>query len=198
MPELVINQHHYPDLTIPTGYQLVVDKRVFRNGQPVHLRRYQPAELPQEALNREHVTVISGEDDALISYNALTSPLSGPLPKEKEAFAAAERIWQQVAPQYRKQLSPLRLLTGLTRTYVNAAGQTVTVPVEWAKYMNTVVAGSYEWVGFGPTGQIIEFERQNLWDFDTDRQETEMWNGDDWILAHRGLGPQLPAPWPVA
>lgn len=198
MPELVIDHQHFPDLNIPADYHIVVEKLVVRNQQPVHLRRYQPADLPEEALNREHITVIYGDNAQLISYNALTQPLSGTLPSEKQAFAKAEHLWQQVDAQYREQLTPLRLLTGLTRTYVNAAGQTVTVPVEWAKYMNLAVDGSYEWVGFGPTGQLIEFERQNLWNFDTNRQQTEMWNGDDWLLARRGLGPQLPAPWPLA
>ncbi|MFD1484059.1 hypothetical protein ACFQ5J_02310 [Lacticaseibacillus baoqingensis] len=198
MPALTLNQHTFPDLMIPDGYQIVVEKLVPRNGKQVHLRRYQPASLPKEALNREHVTVIYGDNGYLYSYNALTQPLAGKLPSEDQAFAKAEQVWQEVDPAYREQLEELRSLTGQTRTYVNAQGQTVTIPLEWAKYANTVDEGSYEWVGLGPNGVVLEFERQSFWDFSANRQKTEMWNGDDWILARRGLGPQLPAPLPVA
>lgn len=198
MPALTLNQHTFPDLIIPDGYQIVVEKLVPRNGKQVHLRRYQPASLPKEALNREHVTVIYGDNGYLYSYNALTQPLAGKLPSEDQAFAKAEQVWQEVDPAYREQLEELRSLTGQTRTYVNAQGQTVTIPLEWAKYANTVDEGSYEWVGLGPNGVVLEFERQSFWDFSANRQKTEMWNGDDWILARRGLGPQLPAPLPVA
>ena len=198
MPALTLNQHPFPDLIIPDDYQIVVEKLVPRNGKQVHLRRYQPASLPKEALNREHVTVIYGDNGYLYSYNALTQPLAGKLPSEDQAFAKAEQVWQEVDPAYREQLEELRSLTGQTRTYVNAQGQTVTIPLEWAKYANTIDEGSYEWVGLGPNGVVLEFERQSYWDFSTNRQKTEMWNGDDWILARRGLGPQLPAPLPVA
>lgn len=198
MPALTLNQHTYPDLIIPAGYQIVVDQLVPRNGKQVHLRRYQPVDLPKEALNREHVTVIYGDDDYLYSYNALTQPLTGKMPSEEQAFAKAEQVWQEVDPVYRKQLEVLRSLTGQTRTYINAQGKTVTIPVEWAKYANAIVEGSYEWVGFGPNGVVLEFERLSIWDYAGNRQKTEMWNGDDWILARRGLGPQLSAPLPLA
>lgn len=198
MPALIIEGYIYPSLMIPADYQVVVDKLVSRNGKQVHLNRYQPADLPQEALNREHVTVIYGDRGYLYSYNALTQPLSGALPNEKQAFAKAEQVWQEIDPDYREQLEESHLLTGQERTYVNAAGKTVKIPLEWAKYANLVDSGSYEWVGFGPNGQVIEFERESYWDFSTNRQKTEMWNGDDWILARRGLGPQLPAPLPIA
>lgn len=198
MPALKLNGHTYPALQIPHGYQIVVEQMVPRNGEQVHLRRYQPAALQQEALNREHVTVIYGDNGYLYSYNALTQPIAGKLPDETQAFAIAKRVWQEVDSTYRQRLEPLRSLTGQTRTYINADGQAVTVPVEWAKYVNTVDAGSYEWVGLAPNNAVIEFERLSFWDFSANRQKTEMWNGDDWILARRGLGPQLPAPLPVA
>ena len=61
MPALTLNGHTYPALQIPEGYQIIVEQLVPRNGEQVHLRRYQPAALQQEALNREHVTVIYGD-----------------------------------------------------------------------------------------------------------------------------------------
>ena len=54
--------------------------------------------------------------------------------------------------------------------------------------------GNYCWVGLGANGEVLEFERDSYWDYSAGRQSSEMWNGDDWILAHRGEGPQLQAP----
>lgn len=198
MTALKINNRSYRDFQIPEGYQVVYDQLVSRDGKQVHLRRYQPADLPEEALNREHVTVMYDDDGFLYSYNALTHPLSGPMPDEKEAYGIAEHVWQDVDPDYRKRLEQLRILDGQTRSYVNAAGETVSFPLLWAKYANTIDYGSYEWIGLGPTSEIVEFERLNIWDYPAGRQKTEMWYGDDWILAHRGQGPQLKAPLPKA
>ena len=198
MPALNIEGHTYPDLLIPDGYRVVVDQLVTRDGKQVHIRRYQPEYLPQEALNREHVTVLYGDGGHLYSYNALTQPLTGALPTEKQAYAKAEQIWQEVNPAYRQELEQLRILAGQTRTYVDANGKTVVIPILWAKYANTVHEGSYEWIGLGPDNHVIEFERENYWDFEAGREKTEMWFGDDWIKARRGLGPQLQAPLPLA
>ncbi|WP_461214806.1 hypothetical protein [Lacticaseibacillus sp. GG6-2] len=198
MPALSINDKTYPDLVIPEGYQVVYDRLVPRENKQVHLRRYQPASLPEEALNREHVTVLYDDNGFLYSYNALTQSLSGALPTEKQAFAIAEKLWQAIAPDYRTQLTQLRLLAGQQRHYVDDAGRTVTIPIVWAKYANVVHEGSYEWIGLGPQGRLVEFECDNYWDYDAGRQKTEMWYGDDWIRARRGLAPQLPSPWPLA
>ncbi|GAT17949.1 hypothetical protein [Secundilactobacillus silagei] len=198
MTALTIAGKTYPDLQIPDGYKIVVNKLVPRNDEKVHLLRYQPADLPEEALGREHVTVIYKDDGGIYSYNALTQPLTGAVPSEKQAFALAEKLWQEVAPKYREQLEPLRSLAGQERTYTDADGKAVTIPLIWAKYANMLVEGSYEWVGFGPNGHLVEFERYNFWDYEAGRQKTEMWYGDDWIRARRGLGPQLDAPLPLA
>lgn len=198
MTALTVAGKTYPDLQIPKGYQIVVNKLVPRNGEKVHLLRYQPADLPEEALGREHVTVIYNDNGGLYSYNALTQPLAGPMPSDKEAWSIAEKLWQAVAPKYRERLEQLDTLKGQERTYVDANGKTVTIPLMWAKYANTVDEGSYEWIGLGPKGQLVEFERYNFWDYAAGRQKTEMWYGDDWVRARRGLGPQLQAPLPLA
>ncbi|GAT18411.1 hypothetical protein IWT5_00685 [Secundilactobacillus silagincola] len=198
MTVLTIAGKTYPDLQIPDDYQVVVNQLVPRDDEQVHLLRYQPADLPEEALGREHVTVIYRDDGGLYSYNALTEPLSGPLPTEQEAWNKAEKIWQQVAPDYRNKLERLRILEGQERHYTDATGKTVTFPILWAKYANTVDLGSYEWIGLGPNNRLVEFERYNFWDYEAGRQKTEMWYGDDWIRARRGLPPQMEAPWPRA
>lgn len=199
MTALNIMGHEYSEFQIPDDYQVVYDQLVTRDGEQVHLRRYQPSSLPEEALNREHVTVMYRDDVFLFSYNALTKPLTGNMPSEQESWDHAEQIWQQVDPDYRAQrLERLRILDGQTRTYTNADGETVTIPLLWAKYVNMVDDGSYEWIGLGPGNQVVEFERFNFWNYSAGRQQTEMWYGDDWILAHRGLGPQLQAPLPIA
>lgn len=198
MTALTIAGKTYPDLEIPDDYKIVVNKLVSRNGEQVHLLRYQPSNLPAEALGREHIMVMYPEGGELYTYNALTQPLSGPMPTEKEAWDKAERIWQQVAPNYRGKLERLRILDGQERSYTDANGHTVTFPLMWAKYANTEDMSSYEWIGLGPNGQLVEFERYNIWDYAAGRQKTEMWYGDDWVRARRGLGPQLEAPMPLA
>lgn len=198
MTVLTVAGKTYPDLQIPDGYQIVVNQMVPRDNEQVHILRYQPADLPAEALGREHVTVIYRKDGGLYSYNALTEPLSGPMPSEAEAWEKAEKIWQQVAPEYRNKLERLRILNGQKRHYTDNKGNTVEFPLMWAKYANTVDLGSYEWIGIGPDGHLVEFERYNFWDYAAGRQKTEMWYGDDWIRARRGLIPQLEAPWPLA
>lgn len=107
MTALTVAGKTYPDLQIPKGYQIVVNKLVPRNGEKVHLLRYQPADLPEEALGREHVTVIYNDNGGLYSYNALTQPLAGPMPSDKEAWSIAEKLWQAVAPKYRERLEQL-------------------------------------------------------------------------------------------
>lgn len=198
MTALTIAGKTYPDLQIPDDYKIVVNKLVPRNEEQVRLLRYQPANLPEEVLGREHITVMYPEGGELYTYNALTQPLSGPMPTEQEAWDKAERIWQQVAPNYRGKLERLRILDGQERSYTDTNGYTVTFPLMWAKYANTEDMGSYEWIGLGPNGQLVEFERYNSWDYAAGRQKTEMWYGDDWVRARRGLGPQLEAPMPLA
>lgn len=199
MPALQLMGRTYPDLQIPANYRLIYNKLVPRNDEKVNLCRYQPVALPKEVLNREHITVMYRNDGYLYTYNALTQPLSGPLPNEQAAIQTAERIWQQVDPAYREQqLEQIGILGNQTRTYTDENGQTVTIPLLWVKYANTRVPGSYEWIGLGPHQRLIEFERLNFWDYAAGRQKTEMWYGDDWVLARRGLGPQLAAPLPLA
>ena len=167
MPALKIAGHTYPSLLIPADYQIVVDQLVSRNGKQVRLNRYQPANLPKEALNREHVTVIYGDRGYLYSYNALTQPLTGSLRTEKQAFKKAEQVWQEIDPDYRERLEPSHLLTGQERTYVDATGKTVVIPLEWAKYENMVDLGSYEWVGFGPNGKVLELKIHSIFSIST-------------------------------
>ncbi|WP_054663223.1 hypothetical protein [Lacticaseibacillus camelliae] len=194
MPALTIAGRTYSQLPIPENYQVVEDQLVPRDGESVHMRRYQPKELPQEAIGREHITVVYRDDGFLYTYNALTQPLTGALPCLDAAWDHAEKIWQDVNPDYRQQLERLRTLGNQTRSYTNAAGKKVTIPILWAKYANKVVEGSYEWIGLGPGNTVVEFECHNLWDYAAGREQTEMWYSDTWILARRGLGPQLQPP----
>lgn len=198
MAALNIDGHEFSTLQVPDDYAIVYDRMVSRNGKQVHLRRYQPKDHPEEELNHAHVTVVYGDGGYLYSYNAFTQPGTGRIPNKRQAFPIAEQVWADVDPDYRKELERLEGVGGLKRYYVDEQGKKVTIPIFWAKYVNDVLQGSYEWVGIGPDGAVFEFERESYWDFSANRQATEMWNGDDWILARRGQGPQLRAPLPLA
>ncbi|KRM58582.1 hypothetical protein C5L31_001856 [Secundilactobacillus malefermentans] len=197
MTKLEINGRTYSELPIPDDYQLVYDQTVERDGEKIQLRRYQPANLKKEALGREHVTVLCRDDGYVMTYNSLIHPSSGNLPQEKELWAKAEQVWQNVDASYRQRLEPLST-SYQERHYTDDTGKTVTVPIVWAKYADTQNMGNYCWVGLGANGEVLEFERDSYWDYSAGRQSSEMWNGDDWILAHRGDGPQLQAPMALA
>ncbi|ANK61429.1 hypothetical protein [Loigolactobacillus backii] len=193
MTALEISGRTYSELPIPDDYQLVYDRIVTRDGEKIHLRRYQPADLKEEALERERVVVLCRDDGYVLTYNALIHPGTGKLPSEKEAWAKAERVWQEVDPKYRERLERMET-SRQERSYVNAAGKTITVPIIWAKYADLQSEGNYCWVGLGANNEVLEFERDSYWDYDAARQKSEMWNYDDWILARRGDGPQLDPP----
>ncbi|MFC6171843.1 hypothetical protein [Loigolactobacillus jiayinensis] len=193
MPALEINGRAYSELPLPADYQLVYDRQVTRDNETVHLLRYQPANSPTEALEHERVVVLCRDDGYVMAYNALIHPSTGAFPEKKQIWAKAEKVWQNVDSTYRQQLERLNM-SQQERSYVAATGKKMTVPIIWAKYADTQNVGNYCWVGLGTNNEVLEFERDSYWDYTAGRQSSEMWNYDDWILAHRGEGPQLAPP----
>ncbi|AMV60388.1 Hypothetical protein ADU72_0953 [Pediococcus damnosus] len=199
MAALEINGHTYSELPIPDDYHQVYDKIVTRDGEQVHLRRYQPAKLKDEALQHERVVVLYRDDGYVMAYKALIHPSDGKMPNKKQTWEKAELVWKNVDPDgsYRDRLD--RLSTShQERTYINDAGETITVPITWAKYIDVTDEGNYCWVGLGANSEVLEFERDSYWDYAAGRESSEMWNYDEWILARRGDGPQLDAPLALA
>ncbi|GKT04195.1 hypothetical protein ACRYI5_07530 [Furfurilactobacillus sp. WILCCON 0119] len=186
---MMINGHENQNLIIPDDFVEVSRETEPRNGEQVSVVRYQKAGAI--VYNNPHITVVFGADNRFISYNNFSFEADGPLPSSHEAVKIAEQVFQSVDPTYATGLSYMRI-DKETRTFTNDAGTLITTPILWVKFSHR--NGSYNWVSIGPNNEIVEVERESLWDFNQWRRATEEWNIDDWVLARQGKGPQLQAP----
>ncbi len=175
-------------LTIPDDYVEVAHDRRIRNGEPVRVERLQSqSKITPE---NEHLTLVWGSDERLISYNLSAGDAAGVLPSGTEARRIAQNIFAQIDPEYELGLDFMRV-DRQVRSY-RKNNQTIQIPIQWVKFGHR--NGTYNWVSVGPDGRIIELERESEWDYLGGRRATEMWNYDDWVLAREGQGPQIAAP----
>lgn len=138
------------------------------------------------------MTVIVGADERLISYNRFSIDRAIlKLPTSGNEVALAERIWDEVDPDYAAGLDYMRT-DSYERFFIDENGEEVLLPIRWVKFAHR--NGSYNWVSIGPGNQIIEVERESRWNYMRNRRATEEWNYDNWVLAREGKGPQLKAP----
>lgn len=108
MPEaLIVNKQPLKDLLIPDDFKLVRREAHKRNGEKVTVLRYQKND--EIVPNNEHVTVIVGADERLISYNRFSIDRAIlKLPTSGNEVALAERIWDEVDPDYAAGLARAR------------------------------------------------------------------------------------------
>ncbi|MFD1465117.1 hypothetical protein ACFQ4L_03300 [Lapidilactobacillus mulanensis] len=177
------------DLLIPDGFVRIATDLRERNDEQVRVERYQLGE--NIIANNAHVTLVFGADERLISYNNFVGDLNATLPSKSELVQRAMEVWQHLDPQYASGLQFMRIDT-LKRFYVDDQGQSNHFKVLWVKFAHR--NGSYNWVTFGPGGQVLEVERESRWDYMRSRRATEEWNYDNWVLAREGKGSQLAAP----
>lgn len=186
---LTVKNVQQPRLQLPAGYTLAsVDTRS-RNWEVVRVERYQDED--QFRPNQPHVTLVWGSDDRLISFNDFSVDNTEALPKRREAVKIAEETMETLDPKYARGLSYMRT-DRLSRYYELKNGNHVIIPVLWVKFAHA--NGSYNWVSVGAGGQVVEVERESLWDYGRARRATEEWNYDDWVQAFEGNGPQPAAP----
>ncbi|AVK99323.1 hypothetical protein SIN07_08295 [Pediococcus inopinatus] len=177
------------DLVMPDEFGLVSSDLRKRNGEQVRVERYQHGK--NVVPNNAHVTLVFGEDERLISYNNFVGDLNAPLPAKDALVQQAMAVWQNLDAQYAAGLDFMRI-DNLKRFYFDEQGKLNEFAVLWVKFAHR--NGSYNWVTFGPGGQIMEVERESHWDYMRSRRATEEWNYDNWVLAREGKGPQLAAP----
>ncbi|MCF6160284.1 hypothetical protein [Furfurilactobacillus milii] len=176
-------------LTIPDGFKEVAHDTRSRNGEDVEVVRYQQSEKIVQ--NNPHVTVVYGDDGRLISYNNFSVDSPDALPDDSEAVDIALNVFDSLDSEYAEELSLMRI-DEQERLFINDDGDEIATPILWVKFAH--MNGSYNWVSVGPAGQVIEFERESLWDYGQSRRATEEWNDDDWVAAREHRGPQLSAP----
>lgn len=175
-------------LQLPADFDVVEDFTARRNQALVTVTRLQKA--PPITPNNQHITLITDQAGDLVSFNSSAFAPGGQLPAENGLVTKAQRIFSQLLPDYAPGLSYMRA-EEQTRSY-HHEGTTITIPVYWVKFAHQ--NGSYNWATFGPADQLIEIERDALWDGAANRRATEMWNSDDWVQALKGQGPQLLPP----
>ncbi|WP_461226176.1 hypothetical protein [Lacticaseibacillus suihuaensis] len=178
-----------PSLQLPQSYVLVATENRSRNMEKVRVERYQKQAPPVPY--QAHVTLVYGNDGRLLSFNRFIAPASAALPSVAEAEAIARRVFKELDPGYAEGLEYIRT-DALHREFRDAAGATVTIPIRWVKFAHD--NGSYNWVSVGAGGEVVEFERESMWDYWHNRRATEEWNYDQWVLARAGKAVQPPAP----
>ena len=186
---LTIDGKENRNLVIPNDFVTVSHDKRQRNGEPVTVVRYQ--KKGPVTPNNPHVTIVLGDNQRLLSYNNFSFETPGKLPSSKQAVNLATQVFQSIDSVYASGLSFMRI-DNETRTFINDDGNLITKPIMWVNFAPN--NGSYNWVSIGPNAEIVEVERESLWDFGQWRRGTEEWNIDDWVLAREGKGPQLKAP----
>lgn len=175
-------------ITLPQNYQLVEVLEGKRNHQKIAVYRYQAEGKFHE--NGWRITALYHQDH-LLSLKDYHSLHAGPLLPDMAAIQRAEAIWKIFDPDYAKGLNFLRV-EHQTREVKDDQGNYRDFPVQWLKFAHH--NGSYNWVTLGGNGEIVEIEVDSRWDYLRGRRKTEMWDNDDWVLAHEGKGPQLASP----
>lgn len=174
-------------VTMPVDYELVSVTQGKRNQKSIAVYRYQQDGAFE--LNGPRITALYA-DEQLVSLKAYHTLHPGSLLREDEAVARANEIWQRFDPKYAAGLSYLRLENQTREVLID--GKPLSFPVQWIKFGHH--NGSYNWVTLGGNGDIVELEIDSRWDYFRGRRKTEMWDNDDWVLAHEGRGPQLNSP----
>ncbi|MDG3061218.1 hypothetical protein KTT66_06735 [Lacticaseibacillus casei] len=175
-------------LPIPQDFHVVETNVRKRNRASVTVERFQDTD--DITPNNKHLTVVTDQKGHLISFNSSAFKNGGHLPAADKALEQAITLFNQLDPDYAAGLSYMR--TERQERHYEDNGVHVSAPVYWIKFAHR--NGSYNWVTIGPDNQVIEVERESLWDYFGNRRATEMWNNDNWVLAREGKAPQLSAP----
>lgn len=188
MTTLQVRGVNQPRLDVPANFRLIVTERHHRNGELVTVQRYQPTApaIPY----CEHVSLVWGSDGRLLSFNRFVRPTGIGLPSPSEAQVIAEATMLGLDALYAHGLHFMRVLPQARGVIID--GHQIEIPMRWVKFGHD--NGSYNLVGVGAGGRVVECEREAFWDYARGRRATEEWNFDQWVLAREGRGIQPPAP----
>lgn len=175
-------------IKIPKNFNIVYKKEEIRNNEKVKIYRFQ--ESGRFEINTPRIIVITDIYGNIESIKNLSCLYKGELLNSQEAKKKAIDIFNELDECYAKGLSFIRI-ENQNRSFIKE-GNTINFPVQWIKFGHE--NGSYNWVTLSFDGEIIEIERNSIWDYLKGRRATEMWDNDDWVLARLGKGPQLPSP----
>lgn len=175
-------------ITVPKDFKLVSKENEIRNNKPINIYRFQSN--GEFKFNDSRIIVITDAYGNIESLKNLSSMNYKNMLNKNDAKKLAIDIFNNLDKSYAKGLSFIRV-EDQNRSFIKD-GETIDFPVQWIKFAHE--NGSYSWVTFAANGEVIEIERNSVWDYLRGRRKTEMWDNDDWILARLGKGPQLPSP----
>lgn len=175
-------------IKIPKNFNIAYKKEEIRNNEKVKIYRFQ--ESGRFEINTPRIIVITDIYGNIESIKNLSCLYKGELLNSQEAKKKAIDIFNELDESYAKGLSFIRI-ENQNRSFIKE-GNTINFPVQWIKFGHE--NGSYNWATLSFDGEIIEIERNSIWDYLKGRRATEMWDNDDWVLARLGKGPQLPSP----
>lgn len=173
---------------IPEDFSLVSMNKELRNNKEISIYRFQSN--GEFTLNGPRITLILNENQGIESFKNYCTCNNKKLLTPNEAKTKALKIFKALDCKFARTLSFIRIEKQQRELIEN--GKKKIFPVLWVKFSHS--NGSYNWVTLGGDGEIIEIERNSYWDYLKGRRKTEMWDNDDWVLARKGLGPQLPIP----
>lgn len=175
-------------ITMPKDYELVSKNSEVRNRKNVEILRFQKRGI--FILNGPRIIIILLDDEIISIKNLITIP-QGKFPNSTEAKETTKQVFSIANDHYSRDLTFIRI-EKQQRSFLDEHHQSHVFPVIWIKYVHT--NGSYSWVTLGADHTVIEMEFDSHWDYFKGRRKTEMWDNDDWVLAHEGKGPQLSSP----
>lgn len=175
-------------IEIPNNFRLVSVENKIRNNKEISIYRLQNNK--EFSLNGPRITLILNKAQSIESFKNYSICNNKKLLSADEAKLKAIKIFKSIDCEYATGLSFMRIEKQSREIIENGKNKVFTV--QWIKFSHS--NGSYNWVTLGGDGEIIEIERNSYWDYAKGRRKTEMWDNDDWVLARKKLGPQLPAP----
>lgn len=177
-------------LGVPFTIRIVEHGVEIRNNQEVRVLRFQ--RLAPKEFDAPYIAFVLCKDTgALVSYkNRMLPVLDNKLSKD-DALIKAKMLLRKISPEYSAELRFLHINMP-KRQFINLYGEIELHPVYRVEFKHSDATRAY--VELSMCGQVAEYEVDCLWDSQSNRRITEMWDNDGWVKARYGLGPELESP----
>lgn len=177
-------------LGVPFTIRIVEHSVEIRNNQEVRVLRFQ--RLAPKEFDAPYIAfVLCKETGGLVSYKNRMLPVIDNKLSKDDALIKAKMLLRKISPEYSAGLSFLHISMP-NRKFKNIYGETEHYPVYRVVFKHS--DGTSACVELSMCGQVSEYEVDYLWDSQSNRRITEMWDNDGWVKARYGLGPELESP----
>ena len=131
--------------------------------------------------NHSHLTLVFNENNQLLEFGRLTKKNKGKVFTDEQAIKKAKDFINQVS--HIKQHLELEEIEDQMRSFIDADGHIINVPIVLVKYVN-LDNHSFSWVAFNGE-QIAEYEREAYYDYRSGTGKTQRWVIDNWLMDHQ-------------